>query len=124
MEHLDTFDRLPNLDSPTLDEEMATILVRDRVLLLDLYPLIESFTWSEKMAIGLAAYSSIDTSDGRPFKLTVAQGEISGSLQQAYELVKQLSPQALAELAAWILEEDFEISEASRPILSNVATHE
>lgn len=111
MEYLDAFDQLPNLDPPTLDEELAAILVRDKVLLLDLRPLIESFTWPEKMAIGLVAYHQIDPTHTQLFKLTPAHGELSIPLQKACQLVKKLSPQALVELAAGILEEDFEFSE-------------
>lgn len=108
MEYLDTFDQLPNLDSPTLDEELAAILVRDRVLLLDLRPLIESFTWPEKMAIGLVAYHQIDPTHTQLFKLTPAHGELSIPLQKACQLVKKLSPQALVELAGDIVSDDWE----------------
>lgn len=105
----DAFDRLPNLDSPTLDQELVAILCLDRVLLLDLDPLIESFTWPERMAIGLVAYHEIDPTHTQLIKLAPAHGEFSRALKEAIELVKKLSPQALAELAVDILSEDFEL---------------
>ncbi|TAG93119.1 MAG: hypothetical protein EAZ18_13040 [Oscillatoriales cyanobacterium] len=102
---------LPDLDSPTLEEEMAEILKSDREQLMQLCLLIESFNWHEKMAVGLAAYHQIDPTHTQLFRLTPAHGELSVPLNQAIEFVQKLSPQALAELAADILLEDFELQE-------------
>ncbi len=60
------------------------------------------------MAIGLIAYHSIDTTHRQLIKISPAHGEFDIPIKQALEFVAQLSPQALAELAANILEEDFE----------------
>jgi hypothetical protein len=101
--------KLPDFDSPTLEEEMAEILKSDRKQLMQLCLLIETFNWHEKMAVGLAAYHQIDPTHTQLFKLTPAHGELSIPLKQAIEFVQKLSPQALAELAVDILLEDFEL---------------
>lgn len=102
---------MPDFDSPTLEEEMAEILKSDREQLMRLCLLIESFNWQEKMAVGLFAYHQIDPTHTQIFRLIPAHGELSVPLKQAIEFVEKLSPQALAELAANILSEDFELQE-------------
>ncbi len=101
------FQGLPDFDSPTLEEEMETIASSDRENLLKLCLLLEEFNWHEKMAIGLTAYHSINASH-QLIKIAPAHGEFSVPMKQAIEFVQKLSPQALAELAGDILEEDFE----------------
>lgn len=102
------FQGLPDFDSPTLEEEMEAILTSDRENLAKLSLLLNEFNWHEKMAIGLIAYHSIDTGHTQLLKLVPTHGELSVPVKQAVELVEKLSPQALAELASDILEEDSE----------------
>ncbi|MEK0195647.1 hypothetical protein, partial [Microcoleus anatoxicus] len=82
---------------------MAEILRSDREQMMKLCLLIESFNWHEKMALGLIAYHQIDSTHAQLIKLAPAHGEFSRALKEAIELVKKLSPQALAELAVDIL---------------------
>jgi hypothetical protein len=98
------FKGLPDFDSPTSTETVAD---SDRSNLLKLALLLEEFNWHEKMAIGLIAYHSIDGTHRNLVKIAPGHGEYSVPVQQALEFIKRLSPQALAELAADILEEDF-----------------
>lgn len=102
------FSGLPDFDSPTLEQEMETIAASDRENLAKISQLAEQFNWHEKMAIGQVAYSLIDSSRHKLLKLIVASETPDVEVQNAMELVKKLSPQALAELAMDILEEDFE----------------
>lgn len=60
------------------------------------------------MAIGQTAYFFIDSTHRQLLKLVPIHGELDVPVQQAMQLLEKLSPQALAELAADILEEDFE----------------
>jgi hypothetical protein len=105
------FTDLPDFDSPNLEDEMEAILISDAQLFKKLELLLETFSWSEKMAIGQVAYWLIDRSHTQLVKLTPQRGEFSVPVKQAIEFVEQLSPQALAELAIEILQEDFEICE-------------
>lgn len=102
------FGGLPDFDSPTLEEEMETIAASDRENLAKISQLLDEFTWHEKMAIGQTAYFLIDSSHHKLLKLLPAHDDFSETVQQAMELLGKLSPQALAEVAMDILEEDFE----------------
>lgn len=99
---------LPDFDSPTLGEDIQKIAASDREIRAKLDDLLDNFNWHEKMAIGQAAYFFIDTTHHNLLKLTPAHGELSKPIQEAMQLVENLSPQSLAELAAEILEEDME----------------
>lgn len=102
------FKGLPDFDSPTLEEEMKRIADSDREIRAKLSDLMDDFNWHEKMAIGQTAYFLIDSSHHKLLKLLPAHDDFDEPVQQAMELLEKLSPQALAELAADILEEDFE----------------
>lgn len=102
------FSGLPDFDSPNLEEEIEAIADSDKQNLLDLWVLLNQFNWHEKMAIGLVAFYSIDSTHRQLIKLSPAHGDFSSPIKQALEFVAKLSPQALAELVNEILEEDFE----------------
>ncbi|MEG4294553.1 hypothetical protein Q5692_37825 [Microcoleus sp. C2C3] len=102
------FEGLPNFDSPTLEDEIQAIVDSDRETLANLSVLMENFDWHQKIAIGQTAYFFIDSSHHQLLKLVPIHGKLSEPVHQAMRLVEKLSPQALAELASDILEEDFE----------------
>ena len=87
---------------------MERIADSDRETQAKLSDLMDDFTWHEKMAIGQTAYFFIDSTHRQLLKLVPIHGELDVPVQQAMQLLEKLSPQALAELAADILEEDFE----------------
>jgi len=93
------FKGLPEFD------DSEPIADSDRKNLLKLSLLLQTFDWHEKMAIGVIAYHRIDATHRQLIKLSPAHGEFSMPIEQALELVQKLSSQALAELAADILEE-------------------
>jgi hypothetical protein len=106
---------LPNFDSPTLEEENEAIAAKDKEIFAQLSPLLETLNWNEKMALGQTAYFFIAISAEHPLlKLipTRGDGSFSKPLQQAMELVENLSLQSLAELPTEILEQDLEPIEA------------
>jgi hypothetical protein len=105
------FPDLPEFDDSNLEAEIEAILVSDALVLKKLSPLLQEFEWNEKMAVGQVAYSLIDRSPRQLIKLLPQYGEFDAPVKQAIEFVERLSPQALAELAADILQEDFEIRE-------------
>lgn len=108
------FSGLPNFDDDDLDGQMQRIMTSDRDLLNQIYSLLPCFNWYEKMAIGLIAYHSIDNSHTNLMRIEPIHGDISFSVEmkRAIELVKNLSPEALAEVAGDMLLEKFEIVEA------------
>ena len=99
---------LPDFDSPTIEEEIEAIADSDKDNLAKLSLLLGTFNWHEKMAIGLIAYHAIDVTHRQLITITPAHGVFSVPVKQAIEFISKLSPQALAELAGDILEEDFE----------------
>lgn len=99
---------LPDFDSPNLENEIEAIVDSDRETLANLSALMEDFDWHQKIAIGQTAYFFIDSSHHQILKLVPIHGKLSEPVERAMKLVEKLSPQALAELAADILEEDFE----------------
>lgn len=112
---------LPDFDSPTLEEEIEAIAAKDKEILAQLSPLMERLDWEEKMAIGQTAYFFIAISaEHSLLKLIPARGNGSFSkpLQQAMELLENLSLQSLAELATEILEEDLEPTEALEVVVN------
>ena len=102
--NLDTFKKTYDID-----DELVQILVRDRATLGQLFLKLEKFNWSEKMAVGLTAYHSIDKTSAQLIENKPRYGEFTTPVAEAMELLKALSPSALAELAADILQDDFEI---------------
>jgi hypothetical protein len=99
---------LPDFDSPTLEEEIERIADSDRELQAQISKLLENFNWHEKMAVCQTAVFFIDNTHHKLLKLIPIHGELSEPLTEAMRLVEGLSPQALAELAEDILQEDFE----------------
>lgn len=102
---------LPDFDSPTLEEEMEAIAAKDKEIRAELLPFLDQLSWIEKMALGQTAYWFIAISaEHSLLKLIPAYGDGSFSqpLQKAMQLVENLSPQSLAELATEILEQDLE----------------
>jgi len=114
---------LPDFDSPTLEEEMEAIAAKDKEILAQLSPLLETLNWNEKMALGQTAYFFIAISaEHSLLKLipTRGDGSFSKPLQQAMELAENLSLQSLAELATEILEQDLEPIEAVEVAVSEI----
>jgi len=99
---------LPDFDSPNLEQDMERIADSDRKLQAQISTLLENFTWHEKMAVCQTAVFFIDNTHRKLLKLVPIHGELSEPLSDAMRLVEGLSPQALAELAEDILQEDFE----------------
>ena len=102
------FEGLPNFDPPTVEGKIEAIVDSDRETLANLSVLMEDFDWHQKIAIGQTAYFFIDSLHHQLLKLVPIHGKLSEPVQQAMGLVEGLSPQALAELAEEILQEDFE----------------
>lgn len=99
---------LPDFDSPDLEQDIQRIAVSDQESLAQISTLLENFNWHEKMAVGQTAYFFIDNTHHKLLKLVPIHGELSEPVLEAMRLVEGLSPQALAELAEDILQEDFE----------------
>jgi hypothetical protein len=95
---------LPDFDSPNTER----IADSDREIRSKLDDLLAEFNWHEKIAIGQTAYFFIDNTHRKLLKLVPVHGELSEPMQRAMRLAEGLSPQALAELAEDILQEDFE----------------
>ena len=91
------------------EEELVQLLVRDRTTLGLLFLKLESLNWSEKMAVGLTAYHRIDQTSAQLIEIKPRHGEFTSPVTEAMELLKALSPSALAEFAGDILQDDFEI---------------
>ncbi|TAE15485.1 MAG: hypothetical protein EAZ94_04305 [Oscillatoriales cyanobacterium] len=92
-----------------IDDELVKILVRDRTTLGLLFLTLEKLAWNERMAVGLAAYHSIDQTSAQLIEIKPRHGEFATPVAEAMELLKALSPSALAELAGDILQDDFEL---------------
>lgn len=92
-----------------VDDELVQIIVRDRTTLGQLFIQLENLNWSEKMAVGLTAYHRIDQTSAQLIEIKPRYGEFSAPVAEAMELLKALSPLALAELAADIVQNDFDI---------------
>lgn len=91
-----------------INDELVKILVRDRSTLGLLFLKLEKLAWNEKMAVGLAAYHRIDQTT-QLIEIKPRHGEFAAPVAEAMELLKALSPPALAELAGDILQDDFEL---------------
>jgi hypothetical protein len=103
---------LPDFDSPTLEEEIEAIAAKDKEILTQLSPLLETLNWNEKIALGQTAYFFIAISAKDPLlKLIPTRGDNSFSkpLHEAMKLLEGLSLEKLAELACNILKEDIEL---------------
>ena len=98
--NLDTFKKTYDID-----DELVQILVRDRATLGQLFLKLEKFNWSEKMAVGLTAYHSIDKTSAQLTEIKPRYGEFAAPVAEAMELLKALSPSALAALTTDILTE-------------------
>jgi len=99
---------LPDFDSPSLEQDIKRIADADREIQGQISTLLERFNWHEKIAVGQTAYFFIDNSHHKLLKLAPVHGDLSEPVLKAMQLVEGLSPQALAELAEDILQEDFE----------------
>ncbi|WP_293335917.1 hypothetical protein [Microcoleus sp. CAWBG58] len=89
-------------------DELVQILIRDRSTLGLLFLKLEKLAWNEKMAVGLAAYHRI-VQTTQLIEIKPRHGEFAAPVAEAIELLKALSPPALAELAGDILQDEFEI---------------
>lgn len=96
-----------DFNSLPLEEDMEAILISDAKCLKQLQPILKTLSWRERIAVGLTAYWTI-CGDNSLLKL-VPQHELNEQTKQAIELVENLSPEGLAELATDILAENFEI---------------
>lgn len=99
---------LPDFDDANLEEETEKLAESDCDIRAKLLDLLEDFNWHEKMAVCQTAVFFIDNTHRKLLKLVPVHGELSEPMQRAMKLVEGLSPQALAELAEDILQEDFE----------------
>jgi uncharacterized coiled-coil protein SlyX len=111
---------LPDFDSPNLAAEIECIVIRDKQILEEFWPLLEKLTWSEKMAVGQTAYFFIAiTAQDSLLKLIPVRGDGSFSkpLQEAMELLEELSLEMLGEVAAKILKEDIELNDGEGSLL-------
>lgn len=90
------------------NDELVRILIRDRATLGSLFLKLEKLAWNEKMAVGLVAYHRIDRTT-QLIEIKPLHGEFAAPVAEAMELLKALSPSALAELAGDILQDEFEI---------------
>ncbi len=90
------------------DDDLVQILVRDRTTLGSLFVKAEKLAWNEKLAVGLAAYHRINQTT-QLIDIKPRHGEFTAPVAEAMELLKALSPSALAELAGDILQDEFEI---------------
>lgn len=91
-----------------INDELVQILIRDRSTLGLLFFKLEKLAWNEKMAVGLAAYHSIDRTSAQLIEIKPRHGDFTAPVAEAMELLKALSPSALAELAGDVLQDDFE----------------
>ena len=109
----DAIPTLLDFDSPNLASEIDCIVMKDKQILEEFWPLLEKLTWNEKMAVGQTAYFfiAIAAEEDSLLKLIPVRGDGSFSkpLQQAMELLEELSIEMLAEVATKILEEDIEL---------------
>ena len=88
-----------------IDElEAQKIAASDKETLAKLSNFLEKIDWHEKIAVGQTAYFFIDNTHHKILKLTPVQG-LSEPMKHAMQLIENLSPQALAELATELLEE-------------------
>jgi hypothetical protein len=99
---------LPDFDSLNPKQNTERVADSDRESLAQISTLLENFNWHEKMAVGQTAYFFIDNTHRKLLKLLPVHGELSEPVLEAMRLTEGLSPQALAELAEDILQEDFE----------------
>jgi hypothetical protein len=99
---------LPDFDDPDLEQKIERLAESDFDICAKLLDLLEDLNWHEKMAVCQTAVFFIDNTHHKLLKLVPVHGELSEPLQRAMQLVEGLSPQALAELAEDILQEDFE----------------
>ncbi len=89
-------------------DELVQTLIRDRATLGALFLKLEKLDWNEKMAVGLTAYHRIDQTSAQLMEIKPRDGEFSPAVAEAMELLKALSPSALAALTGDILQDDFE----------------
>lgn len=106
---------LLDIDTPNLTEEMENILIADAEIGRQLNPLLERMSWPEKMAVGLHAYWLTDTSSAQICELQPKHGEFSEEVTEALDLIRELSPQSLCEIASEILLADWEVTIEDAP---------
>ena len=100
-----------NKSKSTYDNEVVRIIIQDRRTLGKLSLKLEKLGWHETMAVGLTAYHRINQTSTQLIKIEPRYGAFSAPVAEAMELLNALSPSALAELAAEILQDDLETEE-------------
>jgi len=100
-----------NKSKSTYDDEVVRIIVQDRITLGQLSIKLEELDWSETMAVGLTAYHRINQTSTQLIDIKPRYGAFNAPVAEAMELLNALSPSALAELAADILQDDLETEE-------------
>jgi len=97
-------------DSEDLNQKTEDdTLLADAAIGRQLGTLLKEMSGPKKMVIGLHAYWLTDTSHKQLCKLQPKHGEFSAEVNAALVLVRQLSPQSLAEVATEILVEDWDL---------------
>jgi len=92
-----------------IDEEVVQMLLKDRATLGKILFKLQRLNWNEKMAVGLAAYHKIDKTSAQLIEINPRYGEFEAPVAEVMNLLADLSPWALAELAADIVQNDFDI---------------
>lgn len=108
MSQLNPLDFPKNTYHEPASDELVQNLIQDRTTLGKLFLKLEKLDWNEKMAVGLTAYHRIDQTSAQLMEIKPRDGEFSPAVAEAMELLKVLSPSALAALAGDILQDDFE----------------
>lgn len=92
------------------DEEVVQALLKDRETLGKIFLKLEKLKWNEKMAIGLIAYHQTDKTSAQLIEIKPRYGsEFETPIEEVMNLLADLSPSALAELAADIVQAEFGI---------------
>lgn len=95
--------------APDTDEEIVQMLLKDKTTLGKIFLKLQRLNWNEKMAVGLAAYHQLDKTSSQLIEIKPRYGEFEAPVAEVMNLLADLSPLALAELAADIVQNDFDI---------------
>lgn len=97
-------------DDATVESEIEAFLESDKQALKTLLPLLDTFTWKERMAAAQTACFLISTFSQDPLlKLVPVRGNsLSTPLREAMTILEGLSPHRLVEVATRILAADIE----------------